>query len=153
MARKKKKHKKSEPDLAPWQLRPDQLEQTIAQLEKRPPATIEDYNISGLTRRVYYIEYEKKLGDLDGEDLGCMLGQKFSLPLILPRVLELLCDNIMAAGYYNGHLVAGVMSVPAEFWDAHPDLWREFDAVIRPHKAMLKRKERLSFAQFYGRTR
>ena len=148
--RKQSHSNKSDSTRPEWQLDPALLEQTIATIEKRPQVNPEDFNYSSLTRKVYRIEYESKLRELDGEDLACMLGQQFSLELVVPLSLPLLEKDIMAAGYYEGHLVQAMTSIDPSFWRSHPALWAKLADLIEPHRPLLEDTASIDLGVFFS---
>ncbi len=66
----------------------------------------------------------KKLRDLTGEDLRLGIGQQVGLRYLVPLALELLRGNVFVSiTYFDGDLLANMLNIPGEFWDAHND-WR-----------------------------
>jgi hypothetical protein len=63
------------------------------------------------------------LGELTIEDLRLLIGQKIGLPHLLPLALDALAADPFAQGnLYAGDLLASVVRVPKDFWDAHAEL-------------------------------
>jgi hypothetical protein len=64
----------------------------------------------------------KPLDEFTAEDLRIMIGQKVSLPILMPLAVEWLEREPLAAGHYNeGALLAAVTTVGDDFWANHPD--------------------------------
>jgi len=64
----------------------------------------------------------KPLNGFTAEDLRIMIGQKISLPILMPLAVEWLEREPLAAGHhYEGDLLAAVTTVGDEFWADHPD--------------------------------
>jgi hypothetical protein len=64
----------------------------------------------------------RPLNEFTAEDLRIMIGQKISLPILMPLGVEWLEREPLAAGrYYEGDLLAAVTAVGDEFWADHPD--------------------------------
>ncbi|WP_165250133.1 contact-dependent growth inhibition system immunity protein [Paludisphaera soli] len=64
----------------------------------------------------------KPLDKFTAEDLRIMIGQKISLPILMPLAVEWLEREPLAAGrFYGGDLLAAVTAVGDDFWAIHPD--------------------------------
>ncbi len=68
----------------------------------------------------------KRLRDLTDEELRLGIGQQIGLRYLVPLALERLRAGVfLAVRYHEGDLLANVLNVPTEFWDAHLDLRAE----------------------------
>jgi len=55
------------------------------------------------------------------EDLRLLIGQQIGLQFLVPVALDLLVINPLAQGdFYRGDLLANLLKIPPEFWQAHP---------------------------------
>lgn len=74
----------------------------------------------------------KSLSQFTPEDLRLMIGQKISLSYLLPLALEVLGENPLAGGdLYKGALLQNALGVNPEFWQAHPELRDEINAIVQ----------------------
>lgn len=65
------------------------------------------------------------LRDFGPEDFRIMIGQKFSLQILVPLALDLLQESPLAEGHmYIGDLACNVANVPDEYWRCNPDQFR-----------------------------
>ena len=73
----------------------------------------------------------KPLREFTAEDLRFMLGQKNSLPLLMPMALDVLEADLLAGGdMYEGALLNMAVRVAPAFWREHPHLWCRLDMVL-----------------------
>jgi len=73
----------------------------------------------------------KPLKDFDVEDLRIMIGQGFSLAYLVPIALSILADNPFVGGdFYKGDLLAHILNIRQEFWDANPELYYELNSIV-----------------------
>src|SRR4051812_43426117 len=62
----------------------------------------------------------KPLGTFTVEDLRIMIGQKISVPILVPMALERLEENPLAQGdFFPGDLLKNVLQIDASYWLAH----------------------------------
>jgi CDI immunity proteins len=72
----------------------------------------------------------KPIREFSVEDLRIMIGQEIGLEYLVPVALERLAEDPFIHGdFFPGDLLRNVVSLPAGFWDAHPELRREAVAV------------------------
>jgi hypothetical protein len=72
----------------------------------------------------------KPLESLDAEDLRITIGQQVGLRVLVPIALDLLEHDPLAEGdLYPGALLAAVLRVPAEYWDARPEQSERLEGV------------------------
>lgn len=65
---------------------------------------------------------QKKLRNLNAEDLRLLIGQKIGLEHLVPLALNLLEKDLLCAGaLYRGDLLHSVLSVPKSYWQEFPD--------------------------------
>jgi CDI immunity proteins len=80
----------------------------------------------------------KPLNEFTAEDLRIMIGQKISLPILMPLAVEWLEREPLAAGhYYEGDLLAVVTTVGDDFWADHPDSLQRVRRVLGRVLALL----------------
>jgi hypothetical protein len=73
----------------------------------------------------------KPVGDLTADDIRLLVGQKFSLPTLLPKAVEFLdADPLLEATYYPGDLLAMVLQVPPEQWQENPELLAKVETML-----------------------
>ena len=71
------------------------------------------------------------LKDFSVEDLRIMIGQKISLPILIPLALETLKDDPFAEGdYFPGDLLMNVLKLSDVFWCDHQAYRKIVDSVI-----------------------
>ena len=75
---------------------------------------------SHLVRTCHSLRH-KPIGSFSVEDLRIMIGQQFSLAVLIPLALERLKQDPLVAGdYYPGDLLQNVLRVDPSFWHKHP---------------------------------
>ncbi|HLX41313.1 MAG TPA: contact-dependent growth inhibition system immunity protein [Ktedonobacteraceae bacterium] len=88
----------------------------------------------------------KLLEEFTVEDLRIMIGQNIGLEYLVPLAIEYLQhDPFVAGDFYEGDLLANVLSVEASFWQRYPDLRRVIAHIVETisplpkifHKALL----------------
>lgn len=86
-----------------------------------------------------------QLKEFDAENLRIMIGQQIGLKFLIPLALEKLGENIMAMGdFYEGDLLAAVLSVKADYWKANPALFIQLDEIVNENeKRLIKIQPRL----------
>ena len=66
----------------------------------------------------------KPLNRFTEEDLRIMIGQKISLPYLIPLAVERLEeDPLVEACFFRGDLLAVVLRVEEPFWSDHPEMF------------------------------
>lgn len=87
----------------------------------------------------------KPLGAFSVEDLRIMIGQKISVPILVPLALERLEDNPLAAGdFFLGDLLKNVLQIDASYWHAHPEHHRRAREIA--NRALSEFDERARFS-------
>lgn len=77
---------------------------------------------SHLVTTVYKLR-KKNLDEFTAEDLRIVIGQNLSLPILIPKAVDLLEKDILAEGdFYPGDLLEHVLKVKLQFWDEHPEM-------------------------------
>ena len=85
----------------------------------------------------------KPLNKFTAEDLRIMIGQKISLPILMPLAVEWLEREPLAAGhYYQGDLLAVVTTVGDDFWANHPDSLQRVRRILGRVHALLPSGDR-----------
>jgi hypothetical protein len=80
----------------------------------------------------------KPLAEFTVEDLRIMIGQRFSLPFLIPIALERLDEEPLAEGdFYPGDLLHAVLMAGEAFWTDHPDSFQEVRNLVRRVKDSL----------------
>jgi len=96
------------------------LKYTLTQLEEQdwgPPSFD-----SSLVQSVHRLR-NVRLGDLTAGDVRLLIGQKISLPFLVPLALDILDSNPFIEGsYYPGDLLAALLETPQDYWTKYPDV-------------------------------
>lgn len=72
-------------------------------------------------------------------DLRTMIGQKFSLPYLIPlAIIELEKDLFVEGDCYEGDLLNAVLSAPHQFWIDHKGHWLTISQLIDGRDAELQ---------------
>jgi hypothetical protein len=80
----------------------------------------------------------KPLNRFTEEDLRIMIGQKISLPYLIPLAVERLEDDpLVEARFFRGDLLAVVLRIEEPFWADHPDWFRRLCKIINSVRIML----------------
>lgn len=88
-----------------------------------------DYD-SNLVTTMYRLR-RKPLNEFTVEDLRILIGQNVGLPYLIPLAIERLVEDPLVGGdFYRGDLMKNVLSIKAEFWKEHPDLYWEVDSIV-----------------------
>lgn len=92
---------------------------TLTQLEGDdwgPPPS----DATGLVASVHRLRHVP-VADLDAGALRVLLGQRVGVEFLVPRAIAVLRDEPLVEGsYYPGDLLVAVLSLPADYWAAHP---------------------------------
>jgi hypothetical protein len=76
---------------------------------------------SALVRRCTALR-RKPLDRFTAEDLRIMLGQRESVPILLPLAVDMLAENPLAEGdFYPGDLLTTVLKLPSSTWANRQD--------------------------------
>lgn len=87
--------------------------------------------------------HRKPLEDFTVEDLRIMIGQGFSLPILIPLALERLEEDPLAEGdYYPGDLLSSVATIDEAFWTAHPGSLQDFRAILSSVRGLTPRLDK-----------
>jgi hypothetical protein len=70
------------------------------------------------------------LKNFTADDLGRLIGQKFSLDYLVPLALMQLIDDPFAGDMYSGDVLDRLLRLPPDFWQGHPDLRQSLKTVI-----------------------
>jgi hypothetical protein len=75
----------------------------------------------------------KPLREFTTEDLRIMIGQNFSLPILVPLALEILEKDLLASGdLFDGDLLDSVTRrIESSFWLEHPDLRAAVESLLQ----------------------
>lgn len=85
------------------------------------------------------------LKDFTANDLGRLIGQKFSLDYLVPLALMQLIDDPFAGDLYVGDVLDRLLSLPSDFWQGHPDLHQSLKTVITKARSLIKSQDELAF--------
>jgi hypothetical protein len=88
----------------------------------------------------------KPLGTLTVEDLRILIGQKVSVPVLIPLALDRLEEDVLARGdFFPGDLLKNVLQLDASFWRAYPDYRRR--ALVLAKDALVPLESRARAAE------
>jgi CDI immunity proteins len=80
----------------------------------------------------------KPLNRFTEEDLRIMIGQKISLPYLIPLAIERLEeDPLVETCFFRGDLLAVVLRVGEPFWSDHPELFERVCQRVQGVKIIL----------------
>jgi len=86
---------------------------------------------SGLVTRCHELR-TKPIGEFTVGDLCVMIGQRISVPILLPLALDILEREPFAdAEYYPGDLLESVLGMQDEWWERHAEWHDRICRVIR----------------------
>ncbi len=101
-------------------------------------------NDSNLVNTIYKLR-KKNLDQFTTEDLRVVIGQNFSLPILMPMAIDVLESDLLAEGdLYPGDLLNNVLTVSSKFWIDHPDLKSKLESVFLNNKQQLLQNQDLS---------
>lgn len=99
-----------------------------------PAAAPED---TYLVRTVHRMR-QVPIGELDIEGLRIMLSQNVGTTAILPRALDQLEANPLAAGhFYPGDLLSAVLRLPEERWSDSAEAWAKVRVIAQQADVMI----------------
>ncbi len=102
---------------------------------------------SHLVTTVYKLR-KKDLEEFSVEDLRIVIGQNLSLPILIPRAINVLEENILASGdCYTGDLLKYVLKITPKFWDDYPELKIKFKNLFAKNQQRIKHSSDLSDKQ------
>ena len=84
---------------------------------------------SSLARRCHELR-KTPLSDWDLDDLRLMIGQQISLPILMPRAIEVLAQNPLAKANFPGDLLFMVLTVDASYWHVNVEHWDRVDDIV-----------------------
>jgi hypothetical protein len=87
----------------------------------------------------------KPLAEFTVEDLRIMIGQRISLPILIPLAVERLEEEPLAEGrFYPGDLLQAVFGAGEAFWGSHPDSLQRVRKVVGRVKDLLPSLDEIS---------
>ena len=86
-------------------------------------------NDTSLVRRCHQLR-KTPLSNWDLDDLRLMIGQQISLPILMPRAIDVLAQNPLAEGIFPGDLLFMVLTVDASYWHANVEQWDRVDGIV-----------------------
>ena len=118
-------------------LAPGDLARTIEELEGEVWGA-PDFN-SYVVERSHQLR-RVPIGELSVENLRLLVGQQVGLPWVLERAVQVLDANPLAEGdFYEGDLLASVLSLPPEVLQRHPQVLERLRSVIERVIPLIRR--------------
>ena len=78
----------------------------------------------------------KKLRELTDDDIRLGLGQQIGLRYLVPLALQRLRQDVfIRTHYFDGDMLANVLNIPGDFWDAHKDWQAEAEELAQRYIA------------------
>lgn len=88
--------------------------------------------------RTAHAARKKPLSDLSAEEIRLLIGQKIGLPHIIPLAVSLLeTDPLMEVTYFEGDLLAEMLRLSPDDWNANPEELQRFRNLISRHRNRL----------------
>ena len=85
---------------------------------KKPSSSIESSLVKACS-----LALDVKLNELKNGDLRMLISQEIGLEFLIPKALERLEDEpFLDGGFYQGDLLAAVVSVSVQFWENNTEL-------------------------------
>ncbi len=85
---------------------------------------------------------KKPLKNFEIEDLRILIGQSFSLDILIPLALVALENNILAEGdFYEGDLLLSVLKSDSKYWIKNTDKWIKLCALISKKVEMIENSD------------
>ncbi len=82
---------------------------------------------------------KKNIDEFTAEDLRIMIGQKCSLPIVIPLAIKKLEKNILKSGhFYDGDLLQYVLESSPEYWAENLDVKDSFKKVFVKNRKKIK---------------
>lgn len=104
------------------------------------------YN-SHLVTTIYKLR-KKNLEEFTPEDLRIVIGQNFSLPILIPKAIDRLEKDILAEGdFYPGDLLKNVLTITPKFWSDYPELKIRLKNLFAKNQQRIKHNAYLSDQQ------
>ena len=98
--------------------------------------------------------HRKPLREFTVEDLRIMIGQSFSLPILIPLAVERLEAEPLAEGcFFSGDLLSAVLNADDSFWRAHPDSLEPHSSSRSPCQGVSFKRRRKRVAEHSGNPR
>lgn len=85
------------------------------------------------------------LEDFTADDLGRLIGQKFSLDYLVPLALMQLVDDPFTGDLYPGDVLHRLLCLPTDFWQGHPDLYQSLKMVVVKARRLVGSQDELAF--------
>ncbi len=81
---------------------------------------------------------KKALKDFEVEDFRILIGQNFSLDILIPFALDILSEDILAEGtFFEGDLLKAVLNSDAEYWKSNRDQYVKLREIIDENRQVL----------------
>ena len=99
---------------------------------------------SHLVTTIYKLR-KKNLEEFTAEDLRIVIGQNFSLPILIPKAIDILEEDILAEGdFYPGDLLKNVLTITPKFWGDYPSLKTKLQNIFVKSQQRIKHSTDLS---------
>ncbi len=99
---------------------------------------------SHLVTTVYKLR-KKDLEEFTVEDLRIIIGQNLSLPILIPRAINVLEEDILASGdCYTGDLLEYVLKIQPKFWVDYPELKIKFKNLFAKNQQRIEHSSDLT---------
>jgi hypothetical protein len=90
---------------------------------------------TSLTKRVGNLIFNKRVEDLEIEDLRLLIGQNEALDICIPLALEILKSNPMAEGdFFAGDLLKNTLQADIDFWKSNKELKNQLERIFIEQK-------------------
>jgi hypothetical protein len=110
---------------------------TLESLERKTWATLDKSEGSHLVKTCHALR-KKQLKDFSVEDLRIMIGQSIGLEYLIPMAINVLTENILAAGdFYEGDLLKSVLTSDKSYWKNSTENWRTICDLIQKNEHLL----------------
>lgn len=137
----------------------DVLHKSLRELVPRgEPLAISSVTTSDLVARCEALQ-DTPLQDYSIEDLRLLVGQQIGLPWLVPLALAHLSQNLFSEGdYYAGDLLASILRLENDYWQAHPAEGKTFKVALAaqlphadshnlPHSVLKAAQQRLEYLE------
>lgn len=99
---------------------------------------------SHLVTTVYKLR-KKNIEEFTPEDFRIVIGQNFSLPILIPKAIDVLENDILAEGdFYPGDLLNNVLTITPKFWIDYPELKMKLKNLFAKNQQRIKHSADLS---------
>jgi hypothetical protein len=96
--------------------------------------------------------YSTPFSELSFLDFSRALDQNIHVDEVVPVVIEILRNDILAGDWYDGQLLSSLSRLPQEFWKNHPDLASQINQQIAGELAGLDEAVKADGEQLLQRT-